>query len=555
MDFSDYGIDLRGRTGEVKTTCPQCSNQRKKKDLPCLNVNTDKGVWNCWHCGYKGGLGKGVERQGTSNKIYTTPVDEVKPLTEGQFKWFSDRKISREVIDRNNIGSIKTYMPQSGHEEETVAFQYYRNDELVNIKYRSRDKYFKQSKNARKCFYGLDDLKDESIAIICEGEMDKLSFEMAGFKNCISVPDGAPAPNAKNFDTKFEFIQDPLLDHIQYFYIAVDTDAPGKLLKEELSRRLGRKKCLLINYPDGCKDANDVLVQKGEESLKQCVSNAVEFPIEGAYTLDDFEPQMNDVRKNGMPEGCSTGWETLDNIYKVTPGYWTCVTGAPNSGKSEWLDALMVNLAMKENWVFAVTSTENQPLHYHATKLLRKYLNKPMKEWTDENYNDAKKWLRKHFVFVLPSDLSLDNILDTVRELVISNGVKGLVLDPFNELCHDADKIDTDYVLRFLSRLRSFAREMGVHVFLVAHPRKLYKDDKDKEPFATAYDISGSAHFNNQADFIISVYRPYPKDSNAATEIHVLKSRWNWVATQGSRLLWWCKKGGRYVEEQVNNYQ
>ena len=117
-------------------------------------------------------------------------------------------------------------MPQSGHEEETIAFQYYRNEELVNIKYRSQQKHFKQSKNARKCFYGLDDLKDTSIAIICEGEMDKLSFEVAGFKNCISVPDGAPAANAKNFDTKFEFIQDPLLDHIQYFYIAVDTDAP-----------------------------------------------------------------------------------------------------------------------------------------------------------------------------------------------------------------------------------------------------------------------------------------------------------------------------------------
>ena len=72
MEFSDYGIDLNGRTGQIKTTCPQCSHQRKKKDLPCLNVNTDKGVWNCWHCGFKGGIGKGIERHGSSKKLYTT---------------------------------------------------------------------------------------------------------------------------------------------------------------------------------------------------------------------------------------------------------------------------------------------------------------------------------------------------------------------------------------------------------------------------------------------------------------------------------------------------
>lgn len=44
-NFSDFGIDLNGRSGEeVKTTCPQCSHTRKKKSYPCLNVNTVKQI-------------------------------------------------------------------------------------------------------------------------------------------------------------------------------------------------------------------------------------------------------------------------------------------------------------------------------------------------------------------------------------------------------------------------------------------------------------------------------------------------------------------------------
>ena len=59
--FADFGITLpAGACGEVKTTCPECSHTRKKRNYPCLNVNTDKGIWHCWHCGWSGGLDPGA---------------------------------------------------------------------------------------------------------------------------------------------------------------------------------------------------------------------------------------------------------------------------------------------------------------------------------------------------------------------------------------------------------------------------------------------------------------------------------------------------------------
>jgi twinkle protein len=61
--FADFQIQIpAGRSGEIDTLCPQCSSQRKKKHARCLSVNIEKGVWQCNHCGWAGGLGTGEKR-------------------------------------------------------------------------------------------------------------------------------------------------------------------------------------------------------------------------------------------------------------------------------------------------------------------------------------------------------------------------------------------------------------------------------------------------------------------------------------------------------------
>jgi len=73
-----------------------------------------------------------------------------------------------------------------------MAFPYYRNGQLVNVKYRGPNKTFWQVKGAEKILYGLDDIVNQEWIIIVEGEIDKLALEEAGFSNVVSVPDGAP---------------------------------------------------------------------------------------------------------------------------------------------------------------------------------------------------------------------------------------------------------------------------------------------------------------------------------------------------------------------------
>ena len=54
--FLEYGIDTKGRTGDLKLTCPKCSPNRKNKKDKCLSVNTEKGLFNCHHCNWSGNV-------------------------------------------------------------------------------------------------------------------------------------------------------------------------------------------------------------------------------------------------------------------------------------------------------------------------------------------------------------------------------------------------------------------------------------------------------------------------------------------------------------------
>jgi twinkle protein len=221
----------------------------------------------------------------------------------------------------------------------------------------------------------------------------------------------------------------------------------------------------------------------------------------------------------------------MDGYYRVMPGEITLITGIPGAGKSEWLDALTVNLARNHGWTFGVFSPENQPLEYHADKLIEKYVGKPAEAGPTERMNsleheDAMDWLDAHFTFVLPEEPTIDGLLDIGRSLVRRNGIRGMILDPWNEIDHQrpAALTETEYISQSLTRVRKFARENGVHVWIVAHPTKLPKGNDGRYPVPTPYDIAGSAHWRNKADNCITVHRDQV-DAGSVVEIHVQKIR------------------------------
>ena len=478
----------------------------------------------------------------------------MKALPESAAEWLASRGLAPEVLRRNHIGQAMAYFPQVEEERGCIAFPYFRGSEVINVKYRTRDKLFRMESGCERILYGLNDVTEMTIWV--EGEIDKLSLEVAGYQNCVSVPDGAPAVTAKSYESKFDFIGTPELERVKTHIIAVDNDAPGVRLREELVRRLGIENCLVVDWPEGCKDANDVLVQLGVDALIGCIKDARPLPIAGAYGVSDYADDLRVLYERGSPRGVSTGWPAVDPFYTVRPGDTTVLTGIPNSGKSEWLDALFVNLATSQGWAFGVFSPENWPVPEHCKKLAEKYIGKPFdpgptERMTLSEWDVAQTWLSRHFVFLEPEDAALDSLLDIARQIVRRLGLRGLVLDPWNEIEHarpDAMS-ETEYVAQSLSKVRKFARNHGVHVWIVAHPTKLYKEKDGNYPVPTPYDISGSANWRNKADNCLTIWRDLdPKHRTQEVEIHVQKIRHKIVGHLGMAQLIYDKVTGRYHE-------
>jgi twinkle protein len=556
MDFAAHGIDLANAIGsgaEVKTTCPQCSHTRKKKTDRCLNVNTLEGVFHCWHCGFAGKAGTGSLAKVDRPKVFTKPTLKATALAPTAAQWFGTRGITPAVLERNRIASAKVFMPQVGAEVGAVAFPYYRAGELVNCKYRDREKHFRMESGAERILYGYDDLAEESI--IVEGEMDKLSVEVAGFPNCVSVPDGAPAPGTKNLASKFDFLSGGKVESVQRWVIAVDNDAPGACLRDELIRRFGAERCRLVSWPEGCKDANDVLVSHGPQVLRECIEAAQPVPIVGVFTAEDFADEFLRKYDEGVPRGYSTGWPTMDEYFRLQPGQLLIVTGIPGQGKSEWVDALCCNVARLHSWRSALYSPENQPTWLHIQKLAEKFIGKPYNDGPHERMTraeavEAKDWVSQFVNFIMPENPSLDEIMDKARALVLRKGIRVLVIDPWNEVEHNrpAGMTEAEYVSQSLMRLRRFARKHDLLVIVVAHPRLLEKRNDGTYPIPTPYDISGGAMWRNKADNCAAVYCPDVTDPSGAVEIHIQKVKFKIFGRVGMVPLKWDRLTGRYAD-------
>ena len=560
--YGDYKIELQGRTGiEVATTCPQCSAVRKKKNSRCLSVNTDKGVWYCHHCGWVGSLKYGTEKQPEKQRYYIKPQYAVtgKP-SSSLFEWFGKRKISNETVQRYSISIQEAYMPTVEGNIPCIAFPYIKAGEVVTIKYRSKQKDFRQIAGAEKILFGIDDIKNESWAIIVEGEIDKLSFAEAGIYNAISVPDGAPPPGSKSSDIKFEYLENckDYLDKLEKIIIAVDNDLAGKTLEQELIRRLGIERCWRVTWPEECKDANDILLHYDKDELHRLINEARPYPLEGVIEPDDVIFDVLALYQQGVKLGVSTGWIGLDRHYTVRPGEMTIITGVPSHGKSQFLDAMMVNIALEEGWRFAICSPENLPVERHIAKLIEQYSGFPFHEGYNmrlpaEELSNCMTWLNKYFKFIVPEEtMSIEKLIETAKKVVKRYGITGLIIDPWNEFDHTRPNgvSETEHVSIYLGKLRRFARNNKVHVWVVAHPQKLYRNADGSYPVPTPYEISGSAHFRNKADNCLTVWRD-EQEYNRDVKIFVQKIRFKEIGKTGEVTLQYNSVNGKYKDTGV----
>lgn len=518
------GIELKKNSGKVKVKCPKCSHSRKKKTDPCLSVDIDQGVYNCFNCGWSGGV---FEKR--TQVAYTRPTwTNSTQLSEKAVKWFNGRGISQQTLIRMKVSEGVEFMPQTGKPENTIQFNYFREDQLINVKYRDGRKNFKMVSGAEKILYNINSIKD--CAVVCEGEMDALSFIEAGINHAVSVPNGAN----KNLDYLTNCWDQ--IEAIEKFYIAVDNDAAGHILRDELIRRFGEEKCFVVDFED-CKDANQYLQKHGKIKLASLLETSKPTKLSGIIYVESKKKSVHEFYENGLPQGCGIGVPEMDRHLTYVGGYTTGFTGIPTHGKSNVVDFIVTRLAIMHDWKFAVYSPENFPEELHISQWLEKIIGLSFRS-QDVPYNrmnygqmdSALDFINNHFFFINPEDedFSLESILSHTRKLVGRYGVNGLIIDPWNRLEHQkpAGMSDTDYIGKCLDRIDQFNKQNRVHTFLVAHPRKVNKrkDEPMKYEIPTLYDINGSANWYNKLSNGVTVYRNFGETpEQSSTHIYFQK--------------------------------
>lgn len=562
--FEDFRIDIIGTGPQVYTTCPECAPTRKKKNAKCLSVNLEKEIWHCHHCGWSGSLKFGDDKNSRpfawKPKTYRKPEFIKSDPSKDLLAWFAQRGICEATVKKASIRMQSVYFPQLEESISAIVFPYLEGGEVVNCKYRGlSQKVFRQEFDAKKILYGVDDITDEGVVIV-EGEIDKLSCAEAGIMSCVSVPDGAPPEGSAPSDKKFEYLANcgPALERVKKIILAVDGDGPGKTLEQELARRLGQERCWRVVWPDGCKDSNDVLLRHGVNILTQCIDDAKPWPIDHVVYPGDLGDDFLALRESREVKGFLTGWNSVNELYTVMPGELTIVTGIPGHGKSEFIDALVLNLAQIHGWSVAFCSPENLPVTRHVMKLLEKHVGGPFYDkghharMTELEMLDALEFLHQHFAMIVPEEsLTIQDLLAKAKGLVFQRGIRALVLDPWNEFDHRRAPglSETEHVSASLGLIRRFARNHGVHVWVVAHPAKLQKNLDDKYPVPRPYDISGSAHWYNRADNCLSIWRDVSDEQNRnRVEIHVQKIRNKHIGTIGMTTLVWDYICGKFSE-------
>ena len=491
--FLEYGIDTKGRSGDLKLTCPKCSPTRKNKSDRCLSVNTQKGLYNCHHCNWSGNVNL------TKKKEYIKPVKVNADVSERLVKWFGKRGITEATVAHWKIGESKEYFPQIDKRRNAVNFNYYRKGELVNVKFRDAEKNFKMVKNAELIFYGLDNIKEMDTIYITEGEMDALSLHEAGIYSVCSVPNGASLGNQRldYLDNCYEYFEKK-----ECIVLCTDNDQAGLQLRNELARRFGQHRCKYIEFGE-FKDANEILVSKGHTELREILNNPKAFPVEGIVNIDDIWDNVLNFNDNGIKNYDIKIGDSKEYI-NISMGEWSVVTGIPNAGKSDWIDQVCVNLATNQNFRIGMFTPESYPYEAHIKRIANK-LNE--RDCDNDTLNNTKDFIKEHFYFVKIdlNNLSLKSILDKFKQLVFTNGINICVIDPWNMLDHSQQK-DFTYVGKLLSEITQFCQQTKTHLFLVAHPRKM-DSNEGKYRVPNPYDISQSSDFFNKAYNCITVYR------------------------------------------------
>jgi twinkle protein len=466
-------------------------------------------------------------------------------MIEQHHEWLLARGITDATIERFGLHS-----KSDGH-GQWLRVPFMENGQVVNHKWRkTMAKDHRMDKDAPLLLWNhralVEAARTGAALVITEGEWDGMIADQSGWPLVTSVPNGADdQPSEDVFTAKrYEWFHRhrPLLDKVQKFILATDGDEAGRILAADLARLLGPERCWYIDYPEGSKDLNEVALGYSEQQVMDTLFAAKPYPVVGLYKMYDF-PEHPDFSPTGL------GIDGLDELWPLVPGTFTIVTGWPSHGKSTAVLAAVASL-IKRGVPLALGSFETMVKPVLQRRLRATVLGCHEAEDLAKRSGPADDMINEKLSIISnlhandDTELTIERIIELAIVAVLRDGIKLLVLDPWNEMEHKRgrDESETDYVGRAIRLLKRFGKDYHCAVWVVAHPRKPNTDGTPKKP--SLLDLSGSAHFANKADYGVIFHRDnFGDDIVVAT---VCKKRMGLPGAMGQVTLAWAASTSSY---------
>ncbi|HBT01633.1 MAG TPA: hypothetical protein DEB47_17655 [Citreicella sp.] len=432
--------------------------------------------------------------------------------------WLTEvRKLDDTLL--RDMGVKERVHPQLG---PVAEFAYQRSGRPYAGKFRAVDrKDWRSTQGVSRGLYNEDALlSGDGPIVITEGEIDALSVMQAGYLRAVSLPDGWTEDGGKR---DILVAAEKLLRGSPYVIVAGDNDAAGAGLPKTVANILRGHDVRFATWPEGCKDANDVLVGFGEGELARCLLEAKRIDPPGGYItgISDLPP-LPDRRVLRL------GAKPFDFVLGFEVGAMSVGTGTPGSGKSTFTTFAAYRVAVHERVKVGLLSFETHP-HRTRDHLTRLHTGRPWADLADEDRKRASVFLDQHFRIVHRTFDEGDHHIwwleSMVYTLAVRDGCKLIIIDPWNELEHMPDKGEnmTSYINFALQSVRRWAEQFDTHICVVAHPRKMSTEGKPKSP--TGYDIADSAAFFNKPALGFSVHQEQDEDGDDFVRVTTWKVR------------------------------
>lgn len=435
----------------------------------------------------------------------------------------NERKLSRQTLGLLGVASGVEFFPDLGRRSDAIVFGFAQGRKARAVP----DKSFVAGGGFKLSFWNLERVlkANPDEVYITEGELDACALVEAGVPpdRVLSVPNGAkerPADNPQE-QRGYEYVDDALkagLGRVKRFIWCGDNDGNGRALRADMVKLLGAAKFWFVDWPEGCKDANDYLISDGPDAVLDLVTDGKQqWPVAGIYRLSELpEPPPLHTWSPGFPE-----WESK---VKLAPRMLSVVTGHPGHGKTALWGQIWFQIVKEYGIPICVASFETRAKPHIRRQLRTLLTHRLEKDLSDDEKRQADAWINDRYLFIEHPEQrpTLDWMLDMWEVAVVRHGVRILQADPWNriEASRGRDESETEYIGRCLRTMHTFAHDMNCHVQILAHPAKMEGARRGQAPGLE--DISGSKNWENMVDQGFVVHRPEIFDgTNRKTEAHL----------------------------------